>query len=162
MGVVQERLSAQHSVPRREIVMPITRSSEGEGRSFNPGDALDISLSEGTGPTLVVFTHRRHGVVWGYLAPGYALDDIETWSAKVASDEAVRLKPFTIRDCGCVVNFGGYVVRTCDTDALKASETCDKHDRVACPWCALDIEREARLAEKLGLEDRAYIEEAQS
>lgn len=148
MAVTEKRLAeTQHQIPREEIVIPITRSTEGEGKSFYPGDALDISLSSGS-PTLVVFTHRRHGVVWGWL-DGYTLDDIETWSAKVGDWDgtAVRLIPVDRQPI--------------DFDPNEI-ERCAKHDRVGCVWCIADAEREGHQAVRIGLEDRAYIEEAQS
>lgn len=64
----------------------------------------------------------RIGKVVGRSPIGFELDDVATWSASIATEPnegngwsgTVVLRPFEIRDCGCVVNFGGYVVRDCE------------------------------------------------
>lgn len=64
---------------------------------------------------------HRVGKLVGRSEIGVELDDVETWSASIGVAPnvgngwrgTVVLRPFEIRDCGCVANFGGYVVRDC-------------------------------------------------
>lgn len=153
----------QHFIPRQEATYPVIRSSEGRGKAVYPGDALDIRTWVEDGKTGIALHHRRHGFVYGRLDLSYVLDDPETWCAKVGGQyESVKLIPFAVKECGCVVNLGGYVVRPCDGDSLKEETHCYKHNRVNCEWCRADIEREGEQATRLGLDDRKMIEEAQS
>lgn len=151
----------QHLIPREEIVLPVIRSSEGQGKRFYPGDALDIRTCDEDGKTLVAFHHRRHGVVWGRLDIGYTLDDAGTWSAEIGPSDSVRLLPFTILACGCVRNRGGWKVRLCPScDKRETREAmltkCDHGRSLAVP-CQACVNQGDRKAE----EDRRLIRDSQ-
>lgn len=57
--------------------------------------------------------------------------DPELWAAVVADPQvpSITLIPLTVKDCGCVLNLGGWVTKMCALDAAEAEkEEVPRHE----------------------------------
>jgi hypothetical protein len=115
---------------RTEHVLPLDHMNAA-GPKLYVGDRLHLVFSEWGSVWVMRSGHSlgRLDLNHSHFPKGH---DLDTWSAKVAQVDAegqlhghvthVRLIPFEILDCGCVVNLGGWSVRRCDPHAREVDE----------------------------------------
>lgn len=132
-------------IPREQLLYDATRTGRSPSRVLYPGDGLDVQRAGAAGEVACVTERGAHSVIATLDLPTTV--DLETYEAKVGApgplglhatgtEFVVRLVPFQLQECGCVLNHGGYHVRRCDEHPLidvevEVEEALAERDREA-------------------------------